>query len=217
MSMPSMSIAQFYRVNTLGIWLNQLYSTRVWIICYSSFNSIMMSPDVETDVLLIIARPFQNVCCNNVGNLTRSKVILVPMKFSSCINTTVDGPSMTSRKLNHLPGRSACGFSYCNMLGRTIFVSVRGKIPFPFYRITHPWGEGGIPPKYSHCIQLPTASASQKYNHAGRGGGNILRRISSIPCKQWALKKGTRYVKNVYPPSINLWLISKSHVQSSSP
>ena len=150
--MYSMSIAQFYRVNTLCIWLNQLYSARIWIICYSSFNSVMMSRDVQTDVLLIRARPFQNVCCNHVGNLTCSKFILVPMKFSSCINTTVDGPLMTSRKLNHLPGSSACGFSYCNILGRTIFVSVRGKITFSFYRITHPWGEGGLPPKHTVCI-----------------------------------------------------------------
>ena len=188
MSMNSMSIAQFYRVNTLGIWLNQLYSTRVWIICYSSFNSIMMSPDVETDVLLIRARPFQNVFCNNVGNLTRSKVILVPMKFSSCINTTVDGPSMTSRKLNHSPGSSACAFSYCNILGRTIFVSIRGKIPFSFYRITHPWGEGGLPPKYTVSIQLQIAGASKKYINTGRDGRNVFGRISYFPHKQWDLK-----------------------------
>ena len=77
MSMYSTPIAQFYRVNTLYIWLKQHYSTRIWIICYSSFNSVMTTPDVQTGVLLIRARPFQNVCCNNVGNWTHSKFISI--------------------------------------------------------------------------------------------------------------------------------------------
>ena len=157
--MYSVSIAQFYRINTLYIWLRQHYSTRIWIIWYSFFNSVMMTPDFQTDVLLIRARPFQNLCCNNVENLTRWKFISVPIKFSPCINTTVDLPWSHHEKWITCQQEVHVAFLIAIFKEKLIFVSVRGKIPFSFYRISHREEREeylrNIPSAYNYRLQAP--------------------------------------------------------------
>ena len=96
-----------------------------------------MTPNIQTDVLLVGAIPFQIADCNKVGNVICWKFIWMPIKYSSCIYKCrcaldVITKWITYQQEVHVP------FLIAIFEEKLFFTSVSNNIPFPFKGLRTP-------------------------------------------------------------------------------